>query len=148
MSGTVMLTPATFRAMFGPAFVDASLYSNDTIEYWLTDSYATMNASVWKSQLNKGAAFRAAHFIVLMQRAGQASTTGGIPGASGGILSAKSVGPVSASYDTTSGLDPDGMSWNQTTYGQQYWRIAKLVGMGGRLSLFCAPGGGGYPGVY
>jgi hypothetical protein len=133
----MQVTPTQFRAQFGIAFADTSLYSNDLIQSWLTEAYNNMNARVWLSSLDLYAMLRAAHFIVLNTRAAQAAANGGIPGQSGGVLQSKSVGPVSASYDTSIGLDPTALSWNLTVYGQQYWRKAKLAGMGGRLSLFC-----------
>ncbi len=130
------LTPATFRAQFGTAFLNAAMFTNDMIQNELNDAYAQMDVNRWGPQLDTGAGLRAAHFLVLLARAAQGAAVGGIPGQPTGLVSSKGVGPASVSYDTNAGIDKTAASWNLTTYGQLYWRRARLVGMGGLLSLW------------
>lgn len=79
-----------------------------------------------------------AHFCSLFLSASAGTTPSGVASAAApkSILSSKSVGDVSASYDTNAvvgDLEKWG-SFKSTTYGQQLSTFANIAGMGGMLT--------------
>ena len=126
------VTPAQFRANF-PAFASAQPYTNELIQFWLTDAYNNMNAPGWGTNLDTYAQLRAAHFLSIEGQAILAAQRGAVPGQATGMVSSKSAGPISVSYDTATAAMKEGGAdtWNATTYGQRYWRKARMVGAGG-----------------
>ena len=79
---------------------------------------------------NQGLELFTAHNIVLAASNKTASASGSVPGQAGGVVSAKKVGSVGVNYDTVSAMELDAGHWNQTTYGRQYIRLARLIGQG------------------
>lgn len=71
-----------------------------------------------------------AHHIVLEKKAMDAVKVGGTPGIAQGMVSSKSVGPVSGSYDTASIKVEDAGHWNQTVYGLRFVRLSRFRGSG------------------
>lgn len=72
-----------------------------------------------------------AHNLVLEKQAVDAAKAGGDPGTKVGVITSKSVGGVSVSYDVSSMTGEDGAGfWAQTTYGLRFWRLAKSVSAG------------------
>lgn len=74
-----------------------------------------------------------AHQIVLEKQAIAAAASGGNPGTSVGVISSKSVNGVSVSFDVgsvTGGLQETAGYYNQTTYGQRFYRLMRLRGAG------------------
>jgi Protein of unknown function (DUF4054) len=109
-----------------------------------------------------------AHQIVLDKQAAAAAATGGDPGTKIGIVSSKSVNGVSVGFDvgaTTGGvMQADAGYYNQTIYGQRFYRLMRIRGSGpiqlgiGQAPPFlffnsCGPLGSGnawagpYPGI-
>ena len=124
------VTPAQFRQNF-PAFVDESRYTTTQIQMWLNEAYNSMDPNRWTTNLDTYAQLKAAHFLILFTQSQQAANRGASPGQSPGVVSSKGVGPASMSFDTANSVGQGGDYWNQTVYGQQYWRKARLIGMGG-----------------
>jgi hypothetical protein len=115
------------------AFDDPQAYPDAEIEPWLTLSDIMFNDNIWLTLKPIGQALFVAHNLVLAARDKRATDRGGIPGQSGsGILSSKSIGGVSASYDVGSGLEQGAGYYNLTTFGTRLYRMFGLVGMGGR----------------
>lgn len=132
---TTIVSPITignFREMF-PAFGDPQQFTDAQVTMWLQYSHAILDQSLWADMKPMGQALFTAHNLVLEARDERAAQRGGLPGQSGGqILSSKSIGGVSGSYDTASGLEQGAGYYNLTTYGTRFFRMMRLVGMGGR----------------
>jgi Protein of unknown function (DUF4054) len=74
-----------------------------------------------------------AHQIVLEKQAMQAAAAGGDPGTKIGVISSKSVNGVSVGFDVgvVTGKDTNGAGYyNQTIYGQRFWRLARARSAG------------------
>lgn len=113
----------------------------------------TPSATTGLSMLDRGAELFVAHNLALEQRAQAEASNGVPPGGTQGPLSAKSVGPVSVSYDTASGIEVDAGHWNLTIYGTRFIRLLRTVcagpvqvGIGADPS--CGLNGPAWPGPY
>jgi hypothetical protein len=71
-----------------------------------------------------------AHQLVLEKQAIAAALAGGDPGTKIGVVSSKSVGSVSVSFDVSSLVEEGAGYYNQTIYGMRFWRLAKAVSGG------------------
>lgn len=67
----------------------------------------------------------AAHLITIFQRAGEGGSGGGI-----GVVTSKSVGSVSVGVELAGVTDGAG-DWNLTIYGQEFWKLCQIFGIGG-----------------
>jgi hypothetical protein len=86
-----------------------------------------MDGRRWGDYYEMGVYLFVAHHLTLF--GGRRRGAGGK--STSGLISSKSVGGVSASYDTTStGMDGAGQ-WNATNFGKRWMELAELVGMGG-----------------
>ena len=114
-----------------PAFQDSSKWDDESIQMYLDLAQAVLDPMRWLDYLNLGIELFTAHNLVLDQESNVVAARGGIPGASNvGIISSKSVGPGSVSYDTTSGAETDAGMWNLTVYGRRFIRFARYAGAG------------------
>lgn len=126
-----ILSAAQFRTII-PAFKDSSIYSDDMLNLDLTLAASMLDPSRWYDWRPLGMALMVAHFMSLDERENRVAARGGVPGQGGvGILSSKSIGSVSASFDVSSGSELNAGHWNMTTYGRRYIHMARLVGAGG-----------------
>lgn len=71
-----------------------------------------------------------AHNLVLEKQALDAATRGADPGTTIGVVTSKSVGGVSVSYDISQIVDQNSGFWGTTMYGLRFIRLARLRGMG------------------
>ncbi len=71
-----------------------------------------------------------AHQIVLEKQAIDQANSGGDPGTRIGVVTSKSVGGVSVSFDVSQIVDPKSGFWGMTMYGLRFIRLARLRGMG------------------
>lgn len=71
-----------------------------------------------------------AHYMVLAAKDSRAVAAGGAGGVNTGVLTAKSVDKVSASYYVSSTLNPDAGFWNNTRYGSEFWEYLMIFGAG------------------
>lgn len=123
-------TPSQFRVLL-PEFSSTADYSDPAITTWLAVGYRFVNPHLWDvGDIDLGASLVAAHFLTLEQRDRKAARAGGVPGMQSGMLSSKSVGGVSASYDVALTAVQGAGQWNATSYGQRYATLAKLYGAG------------------
>jgi Protein of unknown function (DUF4054) len=123
-----LFTIGAFRDSF-PEFADTVKYSNAVITVWSTLAIAQVNANLWGSQTDLGVMLYTAHEITLAAQNQAAGVIGGTPG-NQGLINSKTVGSVSAGYDTDKVTERDGGYWNQTTYGRQFLRLARIFGAG------------------
>jgi hypothetical protein len=119
----------TFRADY-PEFADTTAYPSSAIAYWLALAGKLLNACRWADLIDTGTELFIAHNLVLERDAQKTAGVGGTPGKTQGPLASKSIDKVSASYDTSSGLDPADTHWNLTIYGTRFIRLVRMVGAG------------------
>ncbi len=107
------------------------------IEMYIGMADAVVKESRWRKQWKFAMGLFIAHFLTLyLQSLADANSTAAQVVAAGqtrGLMSSKSVGDVSVSYDFSTiaqGLD-GWAAWNLTTFGQQYATLARMVGKGG-----------------
>jgi len=117
----------TFRITF-PEFGDATQYPTAMIMFWSAVAEMTLSADRWGEMYAHGMSLFVAHHIAIAASNKSASTSGGTPGQSLGVIESKSVGSVSVSYDTSSSTEMNAGHWNQTIYGRQYIRLARTLG--------------------
>ena len=126
-----ILSVSQFREL-QPAFADSSMYADEGINMYLTIAASMLDPNRWQDWRPLGMALMVAHWLSLDAREAKVAASGGIPGQAGiGILSSKSVGPISAGYDVSAGSEAGAGYWNMTTFGRRYYHMARLVGMGG-----------------
>lgn len=144
-----MVTPASFRQQF-PAFRDPGVYEDGPISLYIQVAGNLLDANRWDTLLDYGTMLFVAHHLVLAARDDATVAAGGIGGDVKGILTAKSVDKVAASYDASSVSIEDGDFFNMTRYGIEFLRLAKQFGAGGvQITGGIAPGGfGGFGGGF
>lgn len=124
------VTASSFYADF-PEFADVEAYPESTVSFWLALAVKLLDPCRWGDLLDVGTELFVAHNLTLDARNRKAASAGGIPGASSGVMSSKTVDKVSVSYDTAiAGVEGAG-HWNLTTYGTRYIQLARMVGAGG-----------------
>lgn len=129
MSDSIPTTPtdADFLASF-PEFNDSSKYPATQRQLWMAQALATLDKNRWCDFYVMGCYLYVAHHLALFSNQ---NGRRGVPGRPPMLMSSKSVGSVSASYDTQSIAVKDGALWNATTYGIRWLQIARMVGSGG-----------------
>lgn len=120
---------AKFRNDF-PEFADASRYTPTMLTFWSSMGEKLISANRFGDLFTQAVELFTAHNAVLAAGNKTASATGALPGQAGGVVASKAVGSVNVSYETASAMETDAGHWNQTTYGRQYIRLARLIGQG------------------
>lgn len=120
---------STFRRDF-PEFANVTTYPASMINFWASLGDTMLNTVRWGDLRTHGLELFVAHNITLQAQDIADAAAGGIPGG-GGLVASQSAGSVSVSMDTTSGAEQDGGNYNLTTYGKQFLRLSRIVGMGG-----------------
>lgn len=144
------VTASSFRASF-TAFADATKYPDGMVNFWIAQSLLMMDAARWGNLIDYGTSLFVAHNLVLQGDDVRTAAFGGNPGIASGAVSSKSVDKVSISYDTSAASEDGAGAWNLTTYGQQYIRQARMMGMGPvqidqQTSGIASNTSGGWPG--
>lgn len=125
-----LVTIDQFRKDF-TEFSNTAKYPNDGVQFWLTFADKMLiNPLRWGDVRNMGIELFVAHNLALENQAQKASKAGGTPGLQMGVLTGKTVGPVSANYDANAGLELGAGHWNLTTYGTRFLRLARMIGAG------------------
>lgn len=123
------MTPAEFRANL-PEFADSARYPDSQITRWLSIGDALLLSDAWGAMRDYGLELYTAHNLALWRRNADTAASGGAIGAGMGVVSSKTVDKVSVSYDAGAAT-LDGMGdLNLTTYGVQFARMARQIGMG------------------
>lgn len=120
---------AQFRLNF-PEFTDVVRYPESQIDFWLSIGEICLIEDRWGTLYTQGMQLFVAHNITLAAQNAKTGAVGGVPGATSGPVSSKSVGSVSVSYDTQSIAEANAGEWNATSYGRQLIRLARMVGVG------------------
>jgi len=125
---------ATFRTAF-PAFADSAKFPDARVAFWLSVGGKRLSAERWGDLLDQGLCLFAAHNMTLETAAAQDTAgTGGMSAAAGPVVSeSKAVGPLSKSksYNSATTAWAAAGAWNSTIYGQQFYELMQLVGVGG-----------------
>lgn len=118
-----------FRTSF-PEFANVTTYPDSQIQFWGGLAIGLVRPCVWGAYVVLGQSLYVAHEITIAAQSAAAAAIGGVPGVSGGIANTKTVGSVSVGYDTVTTSEKDGGWWNQTLYGRQFLRYARIFGAG------------------
>lgn len=156
MYNTIPVTALQFRLDF-PEFSNQATFPDSQVAFWAMVAAKLCNPQRWRSMLTVAMELFIAHNVALERLAViGASTPGGIPGISRGIVASEAAGAVSVSYDTSGAAELGAGHWNLTTYGQRLYRMAMMFGAGpiqvgiscarpgflsaGQLGIECGPG--------
>jgi hypothetical protein len=121
--------PDQFRECF-PEFSDIVAYPNSMIEMWARVAGKQVNPRRWRDETLLGIQLYVAHEITLASGNLRTGGVGGAPGSQSGPTNSKTVGSVTASYDTQQTAEKDAGWWNLTTYGKQFIHLARIFGAG------------------
>ena len=128
--GTAPFSPDQFRIDF-PEFVDKTKYPDPMITFWAGLGDTLLNVRRWRDLRPYGLSLYVAHNVALAAMNRAAAIAGGMPGQNVGITNHESVGPLSVASDVQSSIEENGGQYNLTTYGSQFLRLSRIVGMGG-----------------
>ena len=120
---------AKFRTDF-PEFADAARYTPTMLTFWSGMGEKLISSDKFGDLYTQAVELFTAHNAVLAAGNKSATETGALPGQAGGVVASKAVGSVNVSYDTAAAMETNAGHWNQTTYGRQYIRLARLIGQG------------------
>jgi hypothetical protein len=81
--------------------------------------------------LQPGVELMTAHMLTLSQYAMQGGAAGGAPGGARGLMSSKGVSKVNVGYDVNVTAMEGAGPWNYTMYGQRFFWLMRIVGIGG-----------------
>jgi hypothetical protein len=115
------MTPAAFRLAF-PEFENDGIYEDSAINSLLTLATARLKAELWDDSLDQGIGLFVAHYLILNKK--QFTNNG----ATTAVITSKTVGPITISYDPSWSVTKNGGHWNLTGYGQQFIYLARMVG--------------------
>jgi hypothetical protein len=138
LTTSTVTDPPTFRSHF-PEFSDTTTYPDSQVQFFIDLNTACLDPYRWGSLLQAGVELMTAHMLALSQRAMQGG--GGAPGAAGGLMTNKSVSKVSVGYNVDVTAVEGGGPWNYTMYGQRFYWLMRIVGIGGYETLGAASGG-------
>ena len=123
------ITAASLRAAL-PELVDATVYPDATIGFYIGLSAKLMDEGRWGDLFDYGQTLFVAHRLVLSGRRVEAAAFGGAPGEASGPISSKSIDKVSVSYDTSTASEENAGFYNLTSYGQEFFRLVRMIGAG------------------
>jgi len=117
------ITPTEFKVRF-PEF---DLVLDARITTFINKALLNIDVGVWGNYYEEGQLYLTAHFLQLAIQSenSDGSTSGNAP------ISSKKIGDVAISFAV--GSVESGTSaayFNSTAYGQEYWRLCKIVGEG------------------
>jgi hypothetical protein len=118
-----------FRSHF-PEFTDETLYPDAQIVFWSGIGTARLNVIRWDTLLTHGIELLTAHYLVIAVRNAKSADGGNIPGGAAGV-SNKAIGGASIGYDTAATNLEDAGNFNLTTYGREFIKLARIVGIAG-----------------
>lgn len=123
------VTVESFRAEY-PEFSDAAAYPTPSLQASIVLAGKMMDAARWGDLLDHGTSLIVAHRAVRQRRASVDARFGKVPGMASGPVASKGVDKVNMSFDTGAVNEEGAGHWNLTTYGQEYIRLARMIGAG------------------
>lgn len=124
-----MFAPTTFRQQF-PEFRDPAQYSDAVLEFW-AEVAGSLVGERWGDLRDYGVSLVVAHHLVIAFRNQESAAAGGNVGEAKGPLASRTVGDVTNTWHSSAVTEQGAGFWNATTYGQQYIRLARMMGAGG-----------------
>ena len=118
-----------FRLNF-PEFGDEVKFPPESVTFWSGVAEKRLNVLRWGELYNEGMSLYVAHNIALSALNVLDVDAGGTPGLTRGIITSESVGGVSVSRDLSSSTEDSAGYYNETVYGRQFFRLAKMIGIG------------------
>lgn len=121
------LTPSDFRRIYSE-FADYATYSDAVIQYWIDLGYKFLPEDRWGELLDFGVGLFTAHYMKI----------GGIRGGGGdssiiaGPITSQHVGEVGMASSPAFITIANAGLWNTTSYGIQFYQLAKMFGSGGQ----------------
>jgi hypothetical protein len=112
-----------FRDAF-PEFT-AELYPDSAVTFWSTLAELSVGVDRWGDYYTQGLYLLTAHYL----QVSKFSASGAASGLNMAITS-KKVGDVQVSYSNIIGNITGAGQYNSTPYGQQYWQLVQLIGIG------------------
>lgn len=120
---------AQFRIDF-PEFKDPARFPPVIIEGWASFAADLLNKNRLGKSYDKGLQLFTAHTIAIAEENRKTAAAGGTPGTPKGLVTTKTVGSVSVSYDVSGLSDPKNAEWNRTSYGQLFAMLISVKGAG------------------
>lgn len=121
-----MITPDDIRARY-TEFASVTDYPDATIQTWIDKAVGELSETEWSDQYNEGLLAFTAHYLAWSTNT--ASQGGGI--GSIGPVASRSIGDVSVAFAGFGGdMSQLEAFWLATPYGQEYWRMVQLYGVG------------------
>ena len=117
------VTPTTFKARY----TEFASTSDARVQVYIDDAELEMNESQWGDLYDRGLSALTAHLLSIADK--NAASGGAGTSLTGGV-SSRSVGSVSVSFGTSSSSGSAEDFYLSTSYGADYWRLAKMVGLG------------------
>lgn len=117
------VTPTTFKARY----TEFSSESDARVQVYIDDAELELSEDVWGDFYDRGLSALTAHLLAIANRNAASSGTGV---SLGGSLTGRSVGSVSVSFGASASSGSSEDYYLSTAYGAEYWRLAKIVGMG------------------
>lgn len=142
----MLVTTTEFRRKF-PEFISQEVFPGPVLQTWLDFAAKMLPEDRWSTVHDMGICFFAAHYVSLQARGLAAATSGKQSPNTAGPVSSKSIGPASVSYDTSAGIELGAGHWNETLYGRQFIRMAKMMGAGPLTEHNLSGSHGFWPGV-
>lgn len=125
------VSDASFLMVF-PEFNDAGRFPAGQRMFWLNLALDVLPECRWGDYYEMGVYLFVAHHLSLFAPNQRAARRGASPGMAGptGLITGKSVGGVSVSFDTGSVTYQNAGQWNMTTYGIRFYSLIQMVGAG------------------
>ena len=120
----------TIRTAF-PEIADLTEYPDTSLQNWNAVAVVILDATRWASLYVLGCQLFIIHNLVLEKRNRDIAAVGGAVGDASGVMTAKQVDKVYASFDPKFGLLENAGHFNLTTYGVRFLQLARMFGSGG-----------------
>lgn len=119
-------------ALFITHFPEFATTPAGQITFWSEQAETLLPVKVWGTSREFGVELFTAHQLTLALGNARTAAVGGAGGGQQGGVTAKTVDKVSVSYDVNSVGELNGGHFNETNYGRQFLRLARMIGAGGR----------------
>ena len=122
-----MFTIPDFLNAF-PEFSNANAYPAGRITFWLGTAQNMINQRLWGVMYTQGIFLLTAHYLTLDAINRNQASDGAIPGTTDGLDTGQHTDVESYTLDVSSITMEGAGMFNKTSYGIQYWQLAKWRG--------------------
>lgn len=113
-----------------PEFTSTATYPDAMLDFWSAYAESHINSDLFASQFANAVFFATAHYVTLAAADVTAAAAGASPGTGGGLISSKTKGAESVSYDQALTTRVGAYDWNMTKYGRLFDRMVQKYGVG------------------